>query len=326
LKILVLDDEADYRYIVRRFLERADHEVIEAQNGKDGLAALQSDRPDLIISDIRMPMMSGDEFFQQVRSAENDLNIIPFIFLSGHVDDDAVIQRLNDGAHHCLRKPVSGKMLLAHVNSCLSASQRYSEFVSEKLEIISQALPASIRHDFKPYASLADNIESYFTVIADFIKTNAQGDDGDGVEDIVEGRDLREEEKALADGHSGSGRLTRIRYIRFYLEESNRRQGLVVNSGTEALTWQLIFLVAESQISGRAIYVSDLYFLAQAAKSTINNRITSLVDDSVFAKHSSLQDGRRQSVAMTETFAAAFYKHIDEAIRKITEVTSQPKH
>lgn len=84
----------------------------------------------------------------------------------------------------------------------------------------------------------------------------------------------------------------------------------------------MIFLVAESQISGRPIFVSDLYVLAQAARSTINNRIISLVDDQVFDKHSSHEDGRRQSVAMTETFAAAFYAHIDETIQKITQVTS----
>ena len=98
-------------------------------------------RPDLIISDIRMPKMSGDEFFQQVRAAETDHKIIPFIFLSGQFDDDALAQRLTGGANHCLRKPVSVKLLLAHVNSCLSASQRYSDFVSEKLDIIGRAAP-----------------------------------------------------------------------------------------------------------------------------------------------------------------------------------------
>ena len=93
---------ADYRTVVRRLLERADYEIMEAKNGWAGLEAIQSDRPDLIISDIRMPKMSGDEFFRQVRAGENALNIIPFIFLSGHIDDDTISQLLNGGANHCL--------------------------------------------------------------------------------------------------------------------------------------------------------------------------------------------------------------------------------
>ena len=88
------------------------------------------------------------------------------------------------------------------------------------------------------------------------------------------------------------------------------------------LTWQLICLVAESQISGRAIYVSDLYFLARAAKATINNRLAALVDDQVFVKHRSHEDGRRQSITM----ATAFCAQVDETIRKLTEVTSPLTH
>ena len=141
MKILLLDDEADFRVTVRRILERENHDVIEAKDGSLGLQAMKVGRPDLIISDIRMPKMSGDEFFQQVRAAKTDHKIIPFIFLSGHIDDDALAQRLTGGANYCLRKPVSAKLLLARVNSCLSASQRYSDFVSEKLDIIGRAAP-----------------------------------------------------------------------------------------------------------------------------------------------------------------------------------------
>lgn len=85
-------------------------------------------------------------------------------------------------------------MLLAHVNSCLSASQRYSGFVSEKLEIIGREMPASIRHDFRPYSSLPDAVYSYFDVITGFVKATVQGRYPD--------KDDRT-----------SSRMTRIRYI-----------------------------------------------------------------------------------------------------------------
>jgi len=299
LKILLLDDEDDFRRVVRKILERGNYDVIEASDGRAGLKTMQSNRPDLIISDIRMPNMSGDEFFDQLQASGTDLNIIPLIFMSGHIDDEGIVKRLNGGAHLCLRKPISAKLLLAHVNSCLSASKRYSNFIADKLDILGSAVPTAVRHDFKPYRSLAENVDAYVNVIAVLIKAAT----------------------SQQTGNRTVGQMSRMRYIRLYLEEGKRRQELVLNSGAEALTWQLIFLVAESQISDRAIYVSDLYVLAQAAKSTINNRITSLVADKIFIKQSTQDDRRRQVITMTKPFSEAFFAHIDETIQKITGPT-----
>lgn len=319
LRILVLDDEADYRAVIKRILEHDGHEVVEAADGSSGLTAVRSRRPDLIISDIRMPQMTGDEFFEELRASEADLNIIPFIFLSGHVDEDEIVQRLNCGAAHCLRKPVRSKLLRAHVNSCFQTTERYAEFIARKLDIIAKSLPTSIRHDFKPYRSLTENVDTYVNVITTFLqdieplseegatsRTRSNGNSDQEVEDA----DIRQ--------------LRRAEYIRHYLEESKRRQAFVRNSGTEALTWQLIFLVAESQVSGRAIYVSDLYFLAQAAKSTINHRIRSLVEEKIFVKRRNPEDGRRQSISLTRKFADIFYTHIDDTIQRIVDLSEDP--
>ena len=300
LKILLLDDEDDFRRVVRKILERGNYDVIEASDGRAGLKTMQSNRPDLLISDIRMPNMSGDEFFDQLQASGTDLNIIPLIFMSGHIDDEGIVKRLNGGAHLCLRKPISAKLLLAHVNSCLSASKRYSNFIADKLDILGSAVPTAVRHDFKPYRSLAENMDAYINVIAVLIKAATGRQTGDQT------------------SNQTLGQMSRMRYIRLYLEEGKRRKELVLNSGAEALTWQLIFLVAESQISDRAIYVSDLYVLAQAAKSTINNRITSLIADQIFIKQSTRDDRRRQVITMTKPFSDAFYAHIDETIQKMT--------
>jgi len=194
LKILLLDDEPDFRNVVRILLERENHDVIEVSDGRAGLKVIRSNRPDLIISDLRMPNMESG----------TDLGIIPIIFISGHIDDAGIIQRLNSGARLCLRKPISPKLLLAHVNSCLSASQRYAEFIANKLDILGSALPTTVRHDFKPYRSLAENVEAYINVIAVLIKAGSS--------------------------NKTSGHMSRIQYVRLYLEESKRRQALVLNS------------------------------------------------------------------------------------------------
>ncbi|MDP6871961.1 MAG: response regulator [Alphaproteobacteria bacterium] len=320
MRILVLDDEADYRAVIKRILERDGHEVVEADDGSSGLTAVRSRRPDLIISDIRMPEMNGDEFFEVLRSSEADLNIIPFIFLSGHVDEDEIVQRLNCGAAHCLRKPVRSKLLRAHVNSCFQTTERYSEFIARKLDIIVKSLPTSARHDFKPYRALTENVDAYVNVITTILQDmEPLSGVGTGSPSLANGNSDQE-------GNDGDIRqMRRAKYIRFYLDESKRRQAFVPNSGTEALTWQMIFLVADSQVAGRALYVSDLYFLAQAAKSTINNRIRSLVEEKIFVKQSNPEDGRRQSISLTRKFAVTFFAHIDDTIERVVAISDEPE-
>jgi len=318
LRILILDDEADFRSAVRLFLERSGYEVTEAADGAAGLESARLKQPDLIISDIRMPIMSGEDFFKALRTGKSDLDIIPVIFLSGHIDDADTARFLNSGADHCLRKPVSMDLLLAHVRSCLSTSERYGEFIARKLDIVAKFLPVSISHDFRQYSSLVENVNAYVEVVAAILKN---GDASFEAEDSDQG--AADGSPSAARGEAVASQSSRARYIRFHLRENKKLQSLIENSRTGALTWQLIFLVAESQIADRPIYVSDLYFMAQAAKTTINNHILSLIEDEVFVKQRSPTDGRRQRVSLTDSFANAFYNHIDDTVRKITEIPPQ---
>ena len=319
LRILVLDDEADFRSAVRSFLERDGYEVTEAADGAAGLEAARLNQPDLIISDIRMPIMGGDEFFKALRTGKSDLDIIPVIFLSGHINDEDTARFLNNGADHCLRKPVSMKLLLAHVRSCLSTSERYSEFIARKLDIVGKSLPVSISHDFRQYSSLVENVNAYVEVVAAILKNDDANCEAGGPD-----QGAADGDRSTARDDAAALQTSRARYIRFHLRENKKLQSLIENSGTGALTWQLIFVVAESQIANRAIYVSDLYFMAQAAKTTINNHILALIEDDVFVKRRSPSDGLRQSVSLTDNFAGAFYAHIDETVRKIAEIPLQP--
>ena len=127
--------------------------------------------------------------------------------------------------------------------------------------------------DFRSYGSLSETVDTYFNIIADFLRHHG---DGAGFSDDV---------VPLAGRRQVRGRVDRHRYIQFYLDESNRRQAL-----------------------------------------PINNRVAALVDNQVFVKHGSHEDGRRQSITMTTAFATAFYAHVDETIGKLTEVTSPPTH
>lgn len=70
MKIMTVDDEPDIRFLVRRILEKAGYEVIEAGSGEECLEKLKKERPDLILLDIMMPGLNGWETLKKIRAKE----------------------------------------------------------------------------------------------------------------------------------------------------------------------------------------------------------------------------------------------------------------
>lgn len=70
--VLVVDDDAAMRAILRHLLEVEGCRVIDAENGADGLRQLAEHRPELVVTDLTMPGMSGEEFARQVRQRDGD--------------------------------------------------------------------------------------------------------------------------------------------------------------------------------------------------------------------------------------------------------------
>ncbi len=117
--ILVVDDSVLIRKMVVRSLEEAGFQVMIAENGKQGLARIQERRPDMIISDIRMPEMDGIEFCKRVH-ADPDLAVIPFIVMSTN-NERGLMRRLFDlGASSYLVKPFNMEQLVIIVERMLS--------------------------------------------------------------------------------------------------------------------------------------------------------------------------------------------------------------
>lgn len=83
MAVLVLaEDDADIRTIMARVLRRAGHTVVETPDGAAGLQAVREHRPDLVVSDIDMPVMSGVELTQAIR-ADPQTKALPVLFVSG---------------------------------------------------------------------------------------------------------------------------------------------------------------------------------------------------------------------------------------------------
>ena len=102
--ILIVDDEPDIRFMMRMIFELAGHEVVEARHGGIGLQSVKDSRPDLVITDVMMPMMGGLEFIARLRS-DPETAAIPILVVSGNSE-------LATAADVRLRKPFLAPELL----------------------------------------------------------------------------------------------------------------------------------------------------------------------------------------------------------------------
>jgi DNA-binding response OmpR family regulator len=113
--ILIVDDEAKLRRVIREYLVQEGYFVSEAENGEQALYAARHQNPDLIILDIMMPVMNGLDFLRIYRKESET----PIIFLTAKIEDHDEVLGLEIGADDFVRKPFSMKALMARVRAVL---------------------------------------------------------------------------------------------------------------------------------------------------------------------------------------------------------------
>ena len=104
-KILLVDDEAGFAELMRDLLVMDGYEVELAHDGEEGLEKLLTFTPDIIISDVVMPRLSGFEMFKKVK-ANPSTTTIPFLFITGFQDDRVLQEARKIGVFGILKKPV----------------------------------------------------------------------------------------------------------------------------------------------------------------------------------------------------------------------------
>lgn len=138
-RILVVEDESNIRMMLRDILGDQ-FEVFEADNGKSGLQAAEAIGPDLIISDIMMPVMSGDVFCRTIKSSFTTCHI-PVILLTAMADDDNIISGYDCGADDYITKPFNARLLVARcvgiINNRSLLQKRYSTDINTDSNLLS---------------------------------------------------------------------------------------------------------------------------------------------------------------------------------------------
>ncbi|MBI4557465.1 MAG: response regulator [Candidatus Hydrogenedentes bacterium] len=122
-RILVVDDEPDVVTLIERALTAEQFEVLSAYDGISALDLAETERPDLILLDIMMPMMSGYEVCEQLKTNPNTKGI-PVVCLSSAHTADARARSLQVGAVTLVLKPFTSAELVAQIQRHLPAQEQ----------------------------------------------------------------------------------------------------------------------------------------------------------------------------------------------------------
>ena len=134
-KILVVEDDKITRRLIKEILGRVGYEVVEAEDGVQGLEVFKSEKPDLVLTDYQMPVMNGLRLLSEIRNINP---ITPVIMLTGFGDIALTIKAIQIGAFDFLEKPINTPQLKEIVTSALNSvqsSKKHEDVLKEGISI-----------------------------------------------------------------------------------------------------------------------------------------------------------------------------------------------
>ncbi|HEX2189593.1 MAG TPA: sigma-54 dependent transcriptional regulator [Longimicrobiaceae bacterium] len=213
-KILVVDDETAILDTLRILLKREGFDVHTAVGGRDGLERLPEVRPDVLLSDVRMPAVGGLEILMAAREMDPTL---PVILMTAQASLQTAIRAVNEGAFYYIQKPFANDELVA---ICRRAAE------SRQLKVENQALKTEIRRRERSDTVRPIGKSRRFADVLKLADTVAPSDS-----------------TVLISGESGTGKEVLARYIH---ERSDRTGGPFVSINCGALPETLL----ESELFG----------------------------------------------------------------------------
>lgn len=125
--VLCVEDEDLLRGYICDELAEDGYTVLSARNGREGLEKILAHKPDLVISDITMPEMTGTELVKEIRNNHSQFAEMPFVFLSALNDKENIVDGLDAGADDYLTKPVDFQILRSKVATALRQRRRLKD-------------------------------------------------------------------------------------------------------------------------------------------------------------------------------------------------------
>ena len=138
IRILVIDDDRNLRQTLSMILRRAEYEVSEAQNGKEGLNLIQKYPFDLVFLDLKLPDQNGLEVLPQIHDYNPEL---PVLILTAHATLDSAIEAVRLGARDYILKPIDPPYILTRAREVLAEQaepRRRRELITQVQNILSE--------------------------------------------------------------------------------------------------------------------------------------------------------------------------------------------
>jgi diguanylate cyclase (GGDEF)-like protein len=149
-RILVVDDVEDNRDILSRRLVRSGFAVVEAAGGHDALEKIAQERFDLVLLDIMMPDLNGNEVLRRVRSTYSDTEL-PVIMVTAKCQSEDVVHSINIGANDYVTKPVDFSVALVRINAQIDRKRRSDaeQLARHELEEKNRTLDSTVEEKSK---------------------------------------------------------------------------------------------------------------------------------------------------------------------------------
>lgn len=163
-KVLVVDDEQKIVEVVKSYLQHSGYEVYTAYNGNKAMAVFEEVDPDLVILDLMLPDITGEEICKNIRRKSR----IPIIMLTAKAEEEDILKGLDIGADDYVLKPFSPRQLVARVAAVLrrSSDAQLTTTVIELGDIVID----NLKHEVKKRDSVVNLTPNEFKILLTMIK------------------------------------------------------------------------------------------------------------------------------------------------------------
>lgn len=161
-RILIIDDEETIRKLVSNGVTRKNHECIAVEDGYRAVDVYSTFKPDVIVSDIKMPKLDGFQMFEELKKRFGKDNLPPVIYITGHGDKSAAIESLRVGAFDYLEKPFDMDELFHRIDAAVKkcqlerdlaeAQKKLSEKFEAKTELVRRLQSPKTKNTDLPYS------------------------------------------------------------------------------------------------------------------------------------------------------------------------------
>jgi two-component system sensor histidine kinase/response regulator len=187
--VLIVDDSAVVRDVMREVLEDAGYNVLEAENGRRGLEVAASRPPDIVLCDINMPVLDGFGFVEGAR-ADARLRTVPILMVTAMAERKSMRRAMDAGADDFLSKPFTPEELIEAVSGQLARRDRHTAETEQSLDVLRGALMNTVPHELR----------TPLTTILGYTQLLIERDEAIGSE---------KRQTMLKDVHSAAERLSR---------------------------------------------------------------------------------------------------------------------